>query len=49
VEGFGRHIKIRQLVKALQRDLLKLSSDSRLVAAVNSGHLVQINDGALLV
>jgi len=39
----------RQLVENLQYDLLKLSSNSYLVKAENSGHLLQINDGPLLI
>lgn len=38
----------RQWWIEMQHDLLKLSANSRLVKAPNSGHLVQINDGALL-
>lgn len=39
----------RALVKEVQEDLLKLSSNSRLVEAKNSGHLLQINDNELVV
>ena len=39
----------RVLVNKGQRDLLNLSSDSRLVKAENSGHVVQINDASLLI
>jgi pimeloyl-ACP methyl ester carboxylesterase len=38
----------RGLVREVQADLLKLSGNSRLVEAPNSGHLLQINDNALL-
>lgn len=38
----------RQWVDKMQHDLLKLSANSRLVKAPNSGHLVQINDDALI-
>lgn len=37
------------LVNEVQTDLLKLSSDSRLVKAENSGHVVQVRDNALLI
>ncbi|GAB3420675.1 alpha/beta hydrolase [Niabella aquatica] len=39
----------RQWVDEMQHDLLKLSANSWLIKAPNSGHLVQINDGALLI
>ena len=41
--------EFRQLVNEGQRELLKLSSDSRLMNAENSGHLLQINDKELLI
>lgn len=39
----------RQLITDLQYDLLNLSSNSRWVKAINSGHILQINDSSLLV
>ena len=39
----------KKLVTDLQHDHLKLSSDSRLVEAKNSGHIVQIKDSKLIV
>lgn len=41
--------EFRQLVNEGQHELLALSSDSRLVRAENSGHVLQINDNALLI
>lgn len=38
----------KALVKEVQHDLLKLSTNSNLIEAKNSGHLLQINDNALL-
>lgn len=38
----------KALVKEVQEDLLKLSSNSRMVKAENSGHLLQINDNELV-
>lgn len=38
----------KYLVNEVQHDLLKLSTNSHLVEAENSGHLLQINDGTLL-
>ena len=37
------------LVKEVQEDLLKLSSNSRMVEAPNSGHLPQIKDSQLII
>lgn len=39
----------RQLIDEVQHDLLNLSSHSRLIKAENSGHVPQVNDGALLI
>ncbi len=39
----------RELWHKAQHDLLTLSSKSRLLKAQNSGHMVQINDGPLLI
>ncbi|MGO3654094.1 MAG: alpha/beta fold hydrolase [Sphingobacterium sp.] len=41
--------EFRQLVKEGQRELLTLSSDSQLVRADHSGHVLQINDNEILI
>lgn len=46
--GDVRVAALKELVAALQNDLLALSSNSRLVYAPDSGHLIQINDSVLL-
>ncbi|GAA4798076.1 alpha/beta hydrolase [Olivibacter ginsenosidimutans] len=41
--------EFRELLNELQHDLLTLSANSRLVQAKNSGHILQIQDSALLI
>lgn len=39
----------KNLINEVQHDLLKLSTNSNLVEAIHSGHLLQINDAPLLI
>ncbi|MGO1868613.1 MAG: alpha/beta fold hydrolase [Sphingobacterium sp.] len=45
----GIRDEFRLLINEGQQDLLKLSANSHLVKAENSGHVLQINDNALLI
>ncbi|ANI88138.1 hypothetical protein A9P82_01705 [Arachidicoccus ginsenosidimutans] len=49
IKNAGLKNELRQLTEKVQLDLLKLSSNSRLVKAENSGHILQINDAELFV
>ena len=49
IKDAGIRSEYRLLLDSAQHDLLNLSSNSHLVKAENSGHLLQINDAALLV
>lgn len=49
IKDYAVASEYKKLLNSLQNDLLKLSINSRLRNATNSGHLVQINDGQLII